>query len=264
MTDSVHATPAARLRGHVPPPHRRLGEGRRAGRVPGRRRPGQPVPGHAARQGPAQPLPHARIARLDTTRAGRAPRRPRRAPYADPEVARLKPTDERLDQRQHGGVRQDVLPQPERPQGTGRHRPLGRRQVRGGGGRRDRGARRPTPCGRSTSSGTCAPSSSIPSRLWPTTPLSSIPRSTPTATSCRATPSAGDSATSTRATSTRPGRTAPPWSRSAARYHRANHSVLDTRGCLAYWKNGQLVFWHQLLPGRPDPHVPLADARPAR
>ena len=28
-----------------------------------------------------------------------------------------------------------------------------------------------------------------------------------------------------------------------SRYHRANHSVLDTRGCLAYWKNGQLVFY---------------------
>ena len=28
-----------------------------------------------------------------------------------------------------------------------------------------------------------------------------------------------------------------------SRHHRANHSVLDTRGCLAYWKNGQLVFW---------------------
>ena len=26
-------------------------------------------------------------------------------------------------------------------------------------------------------------------------------------------------------------------------YHRANHSVLDTRGCFAYWKNDQLIFY---------------------
>ena len=28
-----------------------------------------------------------------------------------------------------------------------------------------------------------------------------------------------------------------------SRHHRANHSVLDTRGCFAYWKNNQLIFY---------------------
>ena len=33
------------------------------------------------------------------------------------------------------------------------------------------------------------------------------------------------------------------WSRSTAHYHRADHSALDTRGCLMQWKNDKLTCW---------------------